>query len=100
MNRLAPLVLVAVLVAVPGCPRRDRPTLEPEGTVTRTWVGEEPAPPATDVEPRPPTATAPAEPAPDEIPPEEEADLEPAPPTRPETAPPTRRGWVKGGSWD
>jgi hypothetical protein len=91
------VVVVGTLVGlVAGC---GRPTavLEPEGTVTRTWVGSEAPVPET------------AEPQPDEARVTPSASTADAPPPRgtaaetgtsdAATPPPVRRGWTKSGAW-
>jgi hypothetical protein len=87
------LLLLALIVPLAGCAGRGRPTLEPEQTVTHTWVGD--APPKPEVTEDPPPAAAAED---DET---GTARSSPPPtPTPPPAAPGARRGWVKGGSWD
>lgn len=90
------LVLVAAIVSLSGCPGRGRPTLEPEGTVTNTWVGGAPPPPATRESPLPAPPVA--------MPEDQGTETATDGPTNPPPPPPanagSRRGWVKGGSWD
>jgi hypothetical protein len=91
-------VLVALVATATACARRERVTLEPEGTVTHTWVGEspprEPAPRAA------PPAPAEGMPDADVVPEEKKAEAADPVPKTAEPPPPTRRGWTKGGSWD
>lgn len=88
------LVLVAMIASLSGCAPRGRPTLEPEGTITRSWVGDAPAAPAET--PPPPPATAAGS---TEVDGADAMEETPAA-SSPAKSPPGRRGWVKGGSWD
>lgn len=99
------LVLLAAIVVLSGCSGRGHPTLEPEGTITNTWVGDAPAAPRAEQRPAPAPATLPDQTAEDlpavdtkRVPPPPAADAKPTP--SPEATPVRRGGWVRGGSWD
>jgi hypothetical protein len=74
-----------VVVTLVACARPAPTVLEPEGTVTRTWIGTEAPAPAPPAEPAAETAPAPR---PAEPPPEKKPDV------------PSGRAWKKGGSWN
>jgi hypothetical protein len=106
-------LVLGIMIVGGGCARR-RATVEVEGPVTRTWVGEKPVPPSERTTPPAPTdatqagttaagsgATATPDPAvvapavdPSTPPPAPPADM------RPPTPPVKRGGWVKAGSWN
>ena len=92
------VAVVAAGLMLTGCPGRGRPRLEPEETITKTWVGAAP-PPAQEAAPAP---TAPPEHTEHDPPPPEATRVPaPAPDPKPaEAAAPRRGGWVRGGSWD
>jgi hypothetical protein len=97
MRAMRGCVVMALGLAV-GCAQPRRVVLEPEETVTHTWVGDKApsaAPEARAEEPQAPPPAAPPPPAPAAAQPAasetEAADAE--------AASPTRRPWTKAGAW-
>jgi hypothetical protein len=78
------LVVAVVLAAVAGCSRPKRPVLEPEDTITRTWVDTVP----------PQRADSSAAP---EAAPASDDGAEPPPATPPPSG--SRRPWAKAKAW-